>query len=191
MNLVLPHRMTVDEFLAWSVTQPTEAGRFELLDGVVIMQQSQQYGHAKTKQNIYRALERAIERAGLPYYAMGEGPTVRIGPRTAFEPDALVAPLPEPDETALEINNPVIVVEVLSPSTARRDATVKLKRYFELDCVRHYLILDWEGRLITHHRRVATGKVETEVLDSGVLALDPPGLAINVDDVFGPRQAKT
>jgi Uma2 family endonuclease len=191
MNLVLPHRMTVDEFLAWSVTQPKEAGRFELLDGMVIMQQSQQWGHAKTKQNIYRALDRAIERAGLAYFATGEGPTVRIGPRTAFERDALVAPLPEPDDTALEINNPIVVVEVLSPSTARHDTTVKLKRYFQLKSVQHYLIVDWEGRLITHHRRSAEGKIETEVLDGGVLALDSPGITFNVDDVFGPRRAKT
>ncbi len=191
MNVILPQRMTVDEFLAWSVTQPKEAGKFELLDGVVIMQQSQQFGHSKTKLNVYLAFRQAIERAAVPFYAMGEGPTVRIGPRTAFEPDALVAPRPEPDDTALEINNPIIVVEVLSPSTARHDTTVKLKRYFQLASVQHYLVVDWEGRSITHHRRIAKGKLETDVLDGGMLNLDPPGLSIRIDDVFGQRSKTT
>ena len=190
MNLALPHRMTVDEFLAWSVTQPREAGRFELLDGAVIKQQSQQFGHAKAKQNVYLAMRNAIVRAGLPYFAAPEGPTVRIGPQTAFEPDALVAPLPEPDDTALEINNPVIVVEVLSPSTARRDATTKLKRYFEIASIQHYLIFDWEDRTVTHHKRARAGVVETRVIADGDITLDPPGLTIAIADVFGaPKPA--
>jgi len=117
MNVVLPNRPTVDEFLAWSVRQ--ERGKFELFDGVVVMQQSQQWEHAKVKLEIVLVLRDAIQRAGLAYYAAPDGMTVRIGERTAFEPDALVAPLPEPDRKSLEVPNPTIVVEVLSPSTAR------------------------------------------------------------------------
>ena len=37
MNIVLPTRMTVDEFLAWSVRQ--DKGRYELFGGRVVMQQ--------------------------------------------------------------------------------------------------------------------------------------------------------
>ncbi len=192
MNLDLPDRMTVDEFLAWSVTQPKEARRFELLDGAVIMQQSQQWGHAKNKYAVFDALRLAIERAGVPFFAAPEGPTVRIGPRTAFEPDALVAPLPEPDDTALEINNPVNVVEVPSPSpsTALRDATTKLKRYCELASVQHYLILEWEARALTHHRCAWAGVIETRVISDGEITLEPPGLTIAIADVFGaPKSA--
>ena len=97
MNVVLPNRLTVDEFLAWAVRQPREAGKFELLNGAVVVQHAQRYGHYKVKVAMHRALEAAIRAAGVPYYATGEGPTVRIDTSTAFEPDALVAPLPEPD----------------------------------------------------------------------------------------------
>ena len=62
MNVVLPNRLTVDEFLAWSVRQ--ERGKFELFDGVVVMQQSQQWEHAKVKLEIVLVLRDAIKRAG-------------------------------------------------------------------------------------------------------------------------------
>lgn len=162
MNVVLPTRLTVDELLAWSVRQ--ERGKYELFDGAVVMQQSQQWEHAKVKAAVYMALARAIGNRGLAYYAAPDGMTVRITKRTAFEPDALVAPLPEPDRKSLEVPNPIIVVEVLSPSTARADATTKLRGYFQVASVQHYLILDPDGLTITHHKRGAGNLVETRVL---------------------------
>ena len=115
MNIVLPTRMTVDEFLLWS--QQQAKGRYELQDGRVIMQQSQTWGHAELRVHIYNLLKAAIAQAGLPYYAAPDGMTVRITEDTACEPDALVAPLPAPQRLDLEIANPVIVVEVLSPTS--------------------------------------------------------------------------
>jgi Uma2 family endonuclease len=183
MNVVLPNRLTVDEFLAWAVRQ--EQGKYELFDGVVVMQQAQQWEHAKVKLEIVLVLREAIKRAGLNYYAAPDGMTVRITKRTAFEPDALVAPLPEPDRKSLEVSNPTIVVEVLSPSTARADATKKLRGYFQVPSVQHYLILDPEGFTVTHHKRGPGDALETRVVGEGAVHLDPPGLVIEVRDIFG------
>lgn len=186
MNVAIDKRMTVDEFLTWGQTQPQEAGKLELLDGIVIVQQSEKWAHSRLKHRIVVALETAIATAGAPCYAAPEGPSVRLSSTRAFEPDALVAPLPEPADDSLEITNPIIVVEVLSPSTARMDTTVKLKGYFEHPTIRHYLIIDPEGRTITHHRRNDTGVIETAVLDSGTVSMSPPGISITLADVFGP-----
>jgi Uma2 family endonuclease len=100
-------------------------------------------------------------------------------------PDALVAALPEPASDSLEIPNPIIVVEVLSPSTARIDATTKLRGYFEVPSVQHYLIVDPEGQTVTHHKR-GVAAIETRVISEGALALDPPGLEIHLADIFAP-----
>ena len=81
--------------------------------------------------------------------------------------------------------NPVIVVEVLSPSTARTDATTKRKGYFGVASVRHYLIIDPESRTITHHKRGRGADVKTRVVRRGVLALNPPGIEVRLVDVFG------
>jgi len=187
MNVTLPtRRLTVDEFLAWAVRQ-TE-GKYELVNGVVITQHSQRWGHSKVKFEVALALRDAVAAAGVPCYVASDGPTVRISKHEAFVPDALVAPLPEPAWESLEVADPVIVVEVLSPSTARTDATTKRKGYFGVASVRHYLIIDPESRTITHHKRGRGADVKTRVVRRGVLALNPPGIEVRLSDVFGPAR---
>lgn len=183
MNVVLPTRMTVDEFLAWAARQ--EKGRYELFDGRVIMQQPERWGHLSRKGRIYSVLLAAIEKAEAPFFAATDGATVRIDKDTAFEPDALVAPLPYPDDDALEIANPVLVVEVLSPSTAKRDLADKLAGYFKVPSIQHYLVLDPEEREIIWHRRAAGGALEAPLaVREGSLRLDPPGIEVAHAEVF-------
>ena len=166
------------------LTQPKEAGKFELLDGVVIVQQSQKWKHAAVKLEITFAFREAIKVAGMSFHLAPDGITVRINERKCFEPDALVAALPVPDGDSLEIRNPVIVVEVLSPSTAQIDTTAKLQGYFEVPSVQHYLIVDPGGRTITHHKRASRDILETRIVSEGALTLAPPGLTIDVKALF-------
>jgi Uma2 family endonuclease len=183
MNIAFQTRLTVDEFLAWAVRQPE--GKYELVGGVVIMQQAQRWAHSKVKQVVYAALRDAISAAGVPYYAAPDGPTVRISKHKAFVPDALVAPLPEPDLDDLEINDPVIVVEVLSPTTVRMDTKTKLLGYFRVPSVRHYLIVDPEKGTVTRYWRGRNEAVKRRVVRKGSLALTPPGITVSVNKLLG------
>jgi len=186
MNIALPTRLTVDEFLAWAVRQ--KEGKYEPIDGMVVMQQAQKWSHSKVKLEVAVVLREAIRKAEVPCYVASDGPTVRISKHKAFVPDALVAPLPEPDSDSLEIADPVVVVEVLSPSTVRMDETTKLDGYFKVPSVRHYLIVDPEGRTIKHHKRGRGVGVKTRIVRKGVLALNPPGIKLPLVDVFGPAR---
>jgi len=184
MNVTLPtRRLTVDQFLAWAVRQPE--GKYELVDGVVVMQQSQKWGHSKIKLELALVLREAIRKAGVACYVASDGPTVRIGKHKAFVPDALVAPLPEPNWESLEVADPVIVVEVLSPSTARMDETTKRDGYFRVPSVRHYLIVDPDIQTITHHKRGRGGVLTKRIVRKGTLTLKPPGIEIALADIFG------
>jgi Uma2 family endonuclease len=149
------------------------------------MQQPQTWGHADTRARVYNVLTKSVERAGVPFYAAPDGMTVRISRSTAFEPDALVAPLPKPERLDLEIASPVIVVEVLSPSTAQRDLADKLAGYFQVPSVAHYLVIDPDEHEIIWHRRAAGGSLGPPVaMREGTLRLDPPGIELVVADVF-------
>jgi Uma2 family endonuclease len=108
--------------------------------------------HALTKLSAQIALREGVHRVGLQCRVFPDGMTVRIAARSAFEPDALVCP-PPTDLNTLEIPNPVIAVEVLSPSTAADDHGIKLDGYFSLASVHHYLIVDPDRRMMIHHRR--------------------------------------
>jgi Uma2 family endonuclease len=132
--------------------------------------------HALTKLSAQVALREGVQRAGLPCRVFPDGMTVRV--------DALVVCPPPTDLSTLEIPNPVIVVEVLSPSTAADDHGVKLDGYFSLASVNHYLILDPDRRVMIHHRRGQAGAIETRVLREGKVVLDPPGFEAQVMGFF-------
>jgi len=180
MPSVAKSEMDVDAFLAWAEGRE---GRWELRDGQPVLMVPERAGHALTKYAAQKTLEAGIERARLPCRMFPDGMTVRIAARTAYEPDALVV-CPAPPMDAIEVPAPIIVVEVLSPSTAADDHGVKLDGYFSLPSVEHYLILDPDRRVMIHHRRGQAGAIETRVLRDGPARLDPPGFEAEVAGFF-------
>jgi Uma2 family endonuclease len=126
---------------------------------------------------VFRRLAEAIGAAGLPCTAYPDGMAGAIDAATTYEPDALVrcgAPLPD---DAVKVTAPVIVIEVLSPSTRARDAGARLEDYFRLPSVRHYLIPRTGNRTVIHHARDAAGGIATRIIRGGSVVLDPPGIA--------------
>jgi Uma2 family endonuclease len=174
-------RMDVDEYLAWAEGRP---GRYELYDGIVCAIAPERVAHVKTKFAIQAALLSAIRARRLPCDMLADGITVRIDAATAYEPDTSVycgANLPA---SALEVPNPVIVVEVLSPSTEHIDTSVKLAGYFRLASVMHYLIADPDRPLIIHHARQTDDSILTRIVREGAITLDPPGLVLSLGDIY-------
>ena len=174
---------TADEFIAWALDQPE--GRFELDNGAVVAMAPERIGHGRAKNRTLRAFEAAIAIRGLGCEAHPDGATIRIDDRTVYEPDALVRCGPPLPGDAIEVADPIIVVEVVSPSSRGIDRGVKLASYFSLPSVRHYLIVDTDKRVVIHHRRDEEGQIGVRVLHDGPLTLDPPGLTIEVQDIFG------
>jgi Uma2 family endonuclease len=183
MTAVPKSRMTVDEYLAWAVGQP---GRYELLDGNVFPTPPENVGHAERKAAVHAALLADIRARGLPCHALPDGITVRVDHATAYVPDAVVYCGNKLPSSAVEVPNPVIVVEVLSPSTAAIDHGPKLMGYFSLPSVEHYLILDPERRVVIHHKRGQGDIIETRILSEGAVRLDPPGIEAPVAEMFPP-----
>ena len=180
MSAQSQQRMTVDEFLAWAEGQP---GRFELYHGVPYAMAPERAQHAKVKHRIAVALERGIAKTGCSCWMLPDGMTVRIDDQTAHEPDALVYCGTEIPPEAVEVPAPVIVVEVLSPSTRKIDASAKLMGYFSLASVQHYLIVDPDKLPIIHHRKQGDGTILTRLVHQGVILLDPPGIEVDVADI--------
>jgi Uma2 family endonuclease len=101
------------------------------------------------------------------------------------EPDALLrcgAPLPGDTITVLD---PLVIVEVLSPSSRSTDRCLKRGEYFKLPSLCHYLIIWPDKPQVVHHRRTDDGGViDTGIITSGAIQLHPPCLTINVEDIY-------
>lgn len=177
-----PARMTAAAFIAWAMEQPD--GRWELDDGEVVAMASERSGHALVKAEAWRALSDGVRAAGLRCQVFPDGMAVVVDETTVYAPDASVRCGQPLHPEAVSFSDPVIVVEVVSPSSRALDSQRKLLGNFGLPTVRHYLVIDLHGRALVHHARDAAGEIRTRILRDGALRLDPPGLSLEVADLF-------
>jgi Uma2 family endonuclease len=177
--------MTTLEFLDWVEQHGVEGVCYDLIHGEIVAQAASRAAHGRVKAASWLALSAAIRKAGVRCEAFVETLTVEIADGLTFEPDVLVECGPPLAPDARLSKNPVIVIEVLSPSTERRDETTKYVGYLKQRGVPHYLVIDPDNRLVIHHRRVSDGEFATRILTTGTLTLDPPGLTVAVADLFG------
>ena len=179
-----PGRMTVEGFLDWLETRP-ETERWELIEGEPVRSMAPEtVRHVRLKRNVAESLRAALTAKGLPCEALGDGVAVRAADGSLFQPDAVVTCAEAVDPDSIEVPEPVIVVEVLSPSTRSRDFTTKMRSYFALPSVQHYLLIEPRKRLVVHMVRNAAGRIETAFRTEGRLDLDPPGVALSIEDVY-------
>ncbi len=173
-----PGPMTLDAFRRWAAAQPP--GRFELEAGEVVAMAPERAAHVRAKLRAWATLRDAIASAGLDCEALGDGLAVAVDGRTSFAPDALVNGGPPIADDAIAAPQPVIVVEVTAPSNSRVDLDAKFLGYFQVASIMHYLIVHLRSRMVVHHARRPDGRIESAILGQGRIALDPPGIALEV-----------
>ena len=183
MNVALRRALTVPEYLARVDTQ-AEGQRTELINGRVVAMSPERADHNRTKARVYSTLAAAVRSAGLACEVFTDGMTVPIDLHTAYEPDAVIhcgEPIPPNQMT---VPAPIVVVEVLSPSTAHTDTSAKLVGYFKVPSVHHYLVVDPDARTVVHHARSPDGAIEARTFATGRLSLDTPAMEFEVADLF-------
>jgi Uma2 family endonuclease len=150
MAAVLPKPWTVDDFIAWEKQQPE---RYEFVDGVVFMMVGGSAAHTIIKGNVFTALAARLQSKSCR--ALTEGLKV-VTPLNVHYPDVTVTctPLAPLDD---QIREPVVVVEVLSRSTADRDRGSKWVGYRELSSLQHYVLIAQDRRRVEVFTRTADG----------------------------------
>jgi Uma2 family endonuclease len=177
-------KWTADEFLDWSLGQ---SGKYELEAGRIIEMASEQAKHALTKHAATKALENGIARAGLNCTAFPDGMTVVVDNEHVRLPDAAVQCGPiDPESIVLE--SPVVLVEVVSPSSVNRDENHKLVEYFQIKSVAHYLLIVPDQQVVVHFNRSGDGQnVDTRFVREGTINLSPPGFSVDVQELLGSK----
>lgn len=139
------HRWTRDEVQAL----PEDGNRYELIDGELLVSPSPQAIHQRAVLELFRLVDPYVRsnRVG----ATGLAPAdLDLGAGHLVQPDLFVVPLlpngKEPLEWA-EFGVPLLIAEVISPSTARYDRTAK-RRLYQRRGVAQYWIVDTDARTI-------------------------------------------
>jgi Uma2 family endonuclease len=184
-----PRFESVEAFLDWVEVQP---GKWELIDGVARPRggvTEMMAGGTRTHALIARnALVALAARLGVgPCQAYGSDFAVRLGPlRTAF-PDVSVSCEPEADGSDRATDSPVVIVEVLSPSTASYDLGDKASAYRRVPSLRHLVLVRQDRIGVQHFHREVEGQefglTEIDQVD-GRLALTAIGVEIALADLY-------
>jgi Uma2 family endonuclease len=137
--------------------------RYEMYDGEVYAMSGGSENHSLVSGNAYVALRQRVKPRGCQTH----GPDLYVRPnddnRSAMSPDVYVRcgpPLPKGQRFA---GDPLIVVEVLSPSTMDFDRGAKLQRYFKFDTVQNVIILYQDEYRAEMWTRPPEGSVETDI----------------------------
>ena len=165
MNLALRKPMTLAEFLEWEERQPM---RYEF-DGIgPVAMTGGTAGHADIQANLAAALRTRLR--GNPCRFYGSDLKFQVADGQVRYPDGMVLCSPV-DRTATIVYDPVVVFEVLSPSTARDDRIVKAREYQATPSIQRYVMLEQDGVSATVYAR--SGDVWTlEILvANSILAL--------------------
>jgi Uma2 family endonuclease len=135
MNVQLDLRMEKSEFLAWV---QTHEGRYELAGGRVVMMTGGSRGHGTIVRRLANALEKRLDSRRWAVWTSDFG--VDIGPNTIRYPD-LVVDVADGQSRDLTATAPLLVAEVLSPSSVTHDLRDKVAEYLQLSSLSAYLVL--------------------------------------------------
>lgn len=133
MNVQLPVHLDKQAFLAW--LQRREE-RYELVDGRVVMMVGASLDHARIVGNLYVALRRQLEPSWEVVAEFG----LDSGPKTLRYPDIVVHQAGR-DGASYTTAEPILLAEVLSPSSEALDLGDKAAEYLRLPTLQAYLVL--------------------------------------------------
>jgi Uma2 family endonuclease len=180
MNVALTYPWTAEQFLRWAGTQE---GRYEY-DGVrPVAMTGGSADHSRILTNIHVALRSRLRGTGCSHF----GPD--LGVRTVGEsvrfPDALITctKFPGTERLAPDV---VVVFEVLSPDSGRRDRIEKVREYAAVASVRRYVIVEAAGKgLFVLHRQHADAEFAVLTLTEGdTLELPEVGISVPVAEIY-------
>jgi Uma2 family endonuclease len=157
-----PEPVTIDAFDAFVEAQ-ADTVLLELVEGVIVMMTNPTEVHEQIAGNIGAPLKLAMDARGCRTYQGGMRVQRSDDPRDTDKtrPDVVVrcGAL----GTRTYITDPLVVVEVLSPSTIDVDRGPKLDFYKALPTVRHIAFVYQDQMRVEHYRRGEQG-FELEVL---------------------------
>lgn len=163
---------------------PDDGNRHEIVEGEEFVTPAADVGHQRTSRKLEFLLEQHVASRGLG--EVFDAPIdVVLSDGDVVQPDLLF--VSRERAAIVGVRNvqgaPDLIVEILSPSTAAVDRTIKLELYARAG-VREYWIVDRDARLVevhvfgpTRHHRVHDdrGAVRSDVL---------PSLSVRVADIF-------
>ena len=160
--------------------------RYELIDGIVYDMTGSSPEHSVIASNIEELIRDQLGRSG-PCHTHREQ-YVAIPGKPAVVPDVvLTCDVADWDKDKrlkpFKIQSPLIVVEVLSPSTERYDRTEKFARYMRCPTLQVYILVHQDEQHVEVYRR-STGWKQERFSANEVVKLEQLDLELPVESIY-------
>jgi Uma2 family endonuclease len=180
MNVAVKPTWTAERFLNWVETQE---GRYEF-DGIrPVAMTGGNANHSRITLNIHRAL--APRLRGTPCSNFGPDLGIQtIGEKVRF-PDALITCKKFPGTERIA-PNPVVVFEVISPSSGPKDHHLKLAEYQAVASILTYVIVEsaFAAVLVYHREAADLPFVATPLTGDATLELPLLGVELPIAELY-------
>ena len=175
--------LTPEEYLAWERKSDT---KHEYVGGEIIAMSGASYHHTLLTMNISGELYIQLKDTACTVHT--NDIRVRTSPEISyFYPDIRVV-CGEPrfeDNTFDTLLNPIVLVEVLSPSTEAYDRGGKFKHYQQLTSLREYILVSQDEVRVEHYRQQRTEWQPTEFRSlADMLSLTSIDCELSLEDIY-------
>lgn len=148
MQAIKSH-ITRDEYLAFDAASPD---KHQFYNGEIFTMAGGSFNHAQIAGNVYNSLRQNNSKK--PCQPMNSDMRVSTPSGLDTYPDVSVY-CDEPDlgDNNHTLLNPVLIIEVLSPSTRNYDQGEKFLHYRSIESLQDYLLIDSESIHVEHYER--------------------------------------
>ncbi len=181
--LKTPPLMTVAEFLAWDAPGPYH---WQLVDGEPVAMAPPSRTHGAIQSELITAINVHLRAGGLPCSVITTpGIIPRVHANKNFRIPDLAVTCTGYDVEEYDVSNPVLIVEILSPSN-KAETWRNIWAFTTIPGLREILILDSTSIRAEVLRRGADGAwpKEAAVVEEGALTLDSIGLTVPLDALY-------
>jgi len=172
--------MTIAAFLGWEERQER---RWEFRGFAPIAITGGTAAHPAIQRNLVIALGRRLRGGRCQVYTSDL--KVRVSCSIRY-PDAFVVCSPGPPRATV-VADPVVVFEVLSPSTASKDLFVKNREYWDTPSIRRYAMLTQDRIAATIFERQSDDWVGHVLGGNAVLAMPEIGVDVKLAELYEGR----
>lgn len=177
MSVALRRPMALAEFLAWEGRQEL---RWEFDGFEPVAMTGGTVAHERIGGNLRALLHAALR--GKPCQVLGPTMKVRVADSIRY-PDAFVLCTLVPRDATI-VTDPVVVFEVLSPSTSRTDRIEKLREYQATPSIHRYVILEQDAVAATVYVRHGTDWTVQVLLADETLAMPEIDVSLPLADIY-------
>ena len=154
--------------------------RYELIDGEIFAMVAASGKHILIAGNLYATLHNHLK--GKPCIAFMESLKVYVNDTNYYYPDVVVDC--NYDESLPDYaSQPVLVIEILSPSTRKFDLTTKFEQYKKIDSLQEYVIIEQSAMQVSVYRRQDNWAVSHYFAEDAV-TFDSVVLTLPIEDIY-------